>query len=685
MKLKPLFFCLIAMLPGLLMSAKYDSDKKKGGLHDCITLTEKDFTHDGRVDKPLVIEKSGKYCLGETINWDPKCRNHAAIIINANDVYLDLRGHELIQVNKEERAIGVLVTTGHHTISIVNGTVRNFTQLGIVVEGGTSNIFLGNDDTFLKVICCGFGSKYAFKDCKTDDPILQGGILLGQSKALESRGYYNYHGVINTARLVNVFAEHNSPTGMYLGVGTDITVQKSIFSRNSDTRKAGHSNPIAIGDAFIDKNAVLAIGAIYSASCDFGDIHSVSIEFDNCSFDENKAVGDTPVAFGLDAGYNIDGLTVRQCTFNANIGREADNSNGFGVYGCLLGGNHGVLVEDCEAVDNFSDYYTSGFHHSGRNLSFSPETMTPGRGLVYRSCNSVRNIAHGSQGFVGAVGFEFYFMDGLTVENCTSIDNEANSQDPATKASVQGIILGGFQRLNGPLKDVLVTGCHIAGNKVSGSGDIEGILVFGDSQNIAVKDSVIQNNRGAGFDVGIWTLAFENSALSQIVVQNSTIEDEDIGIYSGGDSNSIFELNAITDTAFGILLDGSSCDALIGNKITNSFLVGIEDTSVPSTSYFENNTVFNATTAAILPARAIEINNRFATGNPVCRGGLAQDRKKAKEAIKKNAANTLVHAPTQHKAAFGFLPKATKDSKPGKKADKKNKSSPKAPKKKGGA
>ncbi len=620
------------MLAGL--SPLMSDSHRSVSCHSCYTLTEKDFRHNGRIDKTFVIDRPGKYCLGETIHWDPKCHDKAAIIIDACNVLLDLCGHELKQINCEHRAVGIHVKTGHDTVSIINGAVRHFTQLGIVVDGGNSNIFLGNDDSYLKVTNCGHGSKFAFLDCETEEPILQGGILLGQTKAFEERGYYTYQGRINTARIVNVYAEKNAPTGMYVGVGSDILVQNSLFCRNAETRKAHYSNPIAIGNAFVDEHTTIAMGVLCIANRDFGDEDSVTIDFTNCHFDENSATGDTPVVFGFDAGYNIDGLTLRKCTFNANQGTGATTSNGFGIYPCIIGGNKGVLVEDCEAVDNFSNYFTSGFHHSGRNLSFNPEKMTPGEGLVYRRCKSLRNTASGSLDFVGVSAFEFYFSLGLTVEDCESLNNKATSLNPAAYASVQGMIFGGRASLNGPIKNVSISDCHVAGNTVKGDGDVEGIIVFGASNNVVIKDSVIQNNSGAGFDVGIWTL-FQDDDLSRIVVQNCTIEDENIGIYSNGDANSLFEFNTITDADIGIFLDGSSCDFVNDNNITNVNF-GIIDSGIPSTSTFQNNRVFNATTASILPAGAIVINNVFTTGNPVCRNtDTAVTHTKLKAAIAK--------------------------------------------------
>ena len=630
---------------------------QEAACRDCTNtrvITKADFCRKGKHSNSIVIRKPGNYCLAETINWCPRECNKTAIIIDASNVTLDLSGHELKQVNHHGRCSGILIKSGQDTVKIVNGAVRDFTQLGIVVEGDTSNIFLGNDDTVLKVTGCGYGSSQAFFDPSTNTPLLQGGILFGQSKSFESQGYYTYKGKIETAVLTNVFAEENSPAGMYMGIGSDISVNSCYFCRNSDTRIAGNPNPIAIG-GFVDDTVTLAIGVIYNGSQDFGDEDSTTFTFQNCHFDDNSSSGDTPLTFGFDAGYNLHGLTLRNCTFNANNGSGATNSNGFGIFGCLMGGNKDVLVEDCESVDNSSEYYTAGFHHSGRNLSFDPETVTPGEGLVYRRCNSSGNNAAGDFDFVGSVGFEFYFALGLTIEECTSMNSSATALNPVTYAFQEGLILGGNARLNAPLQNAAVSGCHIAGNTVEGEGDIEGILLLGPCDNIVIQNSVIQNNVGAGFDIGVWTLPFGD--ISSIVVDGLTIESEMYGIYSNGDTNSIFQNNTITDVENGIVLDTSTCDSVNNNYVTNAFS-GFVDTQNPSTSLFSNNRVFGAVTPydvtytfGPVPVVSGSLVTGFPTGaevldnvfmdNPTCRAAPVAAALQAKSALKTRAAAAL--------------------------------------------
>ncbi|MCE5295071.1 MAG: right-handed parallel beta-helix repeat-containing protein [Chlamydiales bacterium] len=580
-------------------AANQNSHKKShhdSSCSDCSkthVITKEDFCHHGRASKTVVISKPGNYCLADTIHWSPKKRNKTAIIIDASNVTLDLSGHELKQVNSHGRCSGILVTTGHNTVKIINGAVRDFTQLGVVVEGDTSNIFLGNDDTVLKVTGCGYGSSFSFFDDVDEEAILQGGIQLGQSRAFEAQGYYTYQGQVNTAVLTNVFAEENGPVGIYFGIGSDITAQSCYFCRNVDNRMRG--NP-ALGTAILGTDSTIAVGAMYQGSADFGDEASSSFTFLNCHFDENSAIGDTPSGIGFNAGYNINGLVLSECTFNSNSGTGATNSDGFGTYGCLTAGNKGMLIQDCQADTNFSEYFSEGFHHSGRNTLLDPETMTQGEGLIWRRCSANCNRASGSLGFVGATGYEFDFMLGLTVEECTSVNNVAITSDPNTYASVTGMILFGSTSLNGPLDSTSVSGCHIAGNRVDApnGGDIEGIYLLSNFSNVVISNCVIQENVGAGFDLGIWIEVFD-AELHNAIIQNCTIESENYGIYSSGDNNSIYQNNTITNVEYGVLLDGSSCNSVNNNYVTNA-VNGFVDTANPSTSLFSNNKVFGAVT-----------------------------------------------------------------------------------------
>lgn len=561
-------------------------------------ITEEDFLHHGKVSKTLVISKPGNYCFGETIHWKPKHTQQTAIVIDADQVYLDLNGFELKQVNTKERATGILVTTGHNTVSIANGAVRDFTQLGIVVEGGNSNIFLGNEDTFLKVTGCGYGSTFSFLDNVTQEPILQGGIQLGQTKVFEARGYYTWQGNIATATLTNVFAEENGPVGLYLGTGSNISTTNSSFCRNSDGRQAG--NPDPIGLPFVNENWCIVYGTLYSGNKYFGDNDSNTFEFLNCHFDNNNNSGtDLPQwCSGLFIFYNVNGLTFRNCTFNSNTGKAGFSDDSFGTSGVVTAGCQAVLYEDCEANNNYNENWRAeGFHHSGVNPDFG--NVISGQSIVYRRCNANNNICQ-AEVFPAMEGFGLFYMHGLTVEDCVALNNTGSATDPDNAFGYSdGLVLVGNSDpslTGGEATNGVISGCHFAGNKTNfAGGDVEGIYIASPLARLVIRDCVVQENNVSDFNSGIWLAGQPPAEFNSIIIENCIIENQFLGIYSNGDTNGIYQYNTITDVDYGILLDGSSCDSVNNNYVTNASN-GFVDFANLSTSLFANNKTFGVTT-----------------------------------------------------------------------------------------
>ncbi len=80
----------------------------------------------------FVIKKSGEYCLAEDTVYSP-CDGNPAIRISASNVTLDLKGRTLSQINKDVANInGILIDCGAQNVIIKNGTVRDFSQAGIL-------------------------------------------------------------------------------------------------------------------------------------------------------------------------------------------------------------------------------------------------------------------------------------------------------------------------------------------------------------------------------------------------------------------------------------------------------------------------------------------------------------------------------------------------------------------------
>ena len=116
--------------------------KHKKSCKDCRVITKRDFLDKEtcKVSKTFVIDKPGKYCLGESIIFDPIEPGQSAIEILSDDVKLDLC------CNKLEQVVNVLsldpLTTGESGTSIVNVYQQN--------HGFSTgdNVTISNADTF---------------------------------------------------------------------------------------------------------------------------------------------------------------------------------------------------------------------------------------------------------------------------------------------------------------------------------------------------------------------------------------------------------------------------------------------------------------------------------------------------------------------------------------------------------
>ena len=579
------------------------------------SITRKDFHSHGETKKTYLIDRPGKYRLSQSIEFMPNKIGSVAILIDADDVILDLCNNELTQANSTMLGVGIRVKKGNTNVSIVNGTVSNFTLNGIYVEGGSSNIFLGNDDSNLFVKGCGYGNQYSFFDNINGVFHYSCGILLGEG------GDMFTYGPIKTIRLSNVFAEENGFCGVFMGPFQDAVFTDCSFSRNIDGR-LGYVLPSDPTNTFY--NSVFASGftffTAYSGS--FADYISNSATFINCHFDQNTAKnGPEQWNTGFFFNRNFNGLKVYQCTFNGNqgIGGRKIGLSGFGTAGAILGGGGSAVFEDSEFSGNLSEFFAEGLHHSG-NSPRGGAFQDP-NGVVIRGCTAAGNRSRGTTTDNGttsstARGFELDFVFNLTIEDCVSQNNTATSTFPIyVESSGISLYAANLEGGNGNEKNVLIKGCHISGNSsvsprsgtgIFNSGDAFGINLGGSPvYNVAIQDCVIQNNvlvdtdgNNLEADIGIFNLHYTPDSLLNLLVEDCKIFDQSFGISSwnfGAKVSGIIQKNTLSNTGTGVSFLGGHCFSVNNNYITNSD-VGFLDSNNPSSSLFSNNMTLGVTT-----------------------------------------------------------------------------------------
>jgi len=506
--------------------------------HSCKCISQKDFKC--RVNG-IKITKSGKYKFKEDIVFSPTQENKAAITICASNVTLDLCQKVLKQGNTERQTIGVRVKTGHCNIKIINGTISNFSTKGLLVEGGTSSIILGEAHSFLKLFENGRGSTFSYRDDVTGESILQNGLQLGLSRVDEILGFGEYLGTITDIRMDNVLCKKNSPIGCKLGDVNGLRAENCSFSQNLGYRIAGNEPPFGSDDSFT------AFGVQFVSTESVGDRFN-DIVFKNCNFDEQLIEEDPENPFGrlesyvsgLNGGVSFTGLKCIGCTFNRNRNETigtADFSYGTGPFFC--GGGDHFLFQDCDILDNFSRH-TFECHVSASY--FKPDielTIEPTSALEIVNCTFARNIID-TPPDLGVDpqlrGVRLVYNNSLRVSGCEFSENKAIVSDNF-RATVIGIELLGQSTsfIDSPQQNSLIENNIFAQNSTNSTDSgtlIAGILVGDQTENVNIRDNYISQNRSL--------LESGDASVNGIVVNGSNPSAE---VEVGGEKyNAVFTI-----------------------------------------------------------------------------------------------------------------------------------------------
>lgn len=609
-------FVLIALL--FSNSAFAEAECKPAGCKACKTIYQRYFC-DHHHQKPLVIRKAGKYCLGENINYAPKHTQTAAIVIDADNVTLDLCGFELKQTNDTLQTIGILVKTGHENVSIIgsNGVVRNFSQLGIYVQGGTQNIQLGDEST-LYVVENGGVSPTAFGVVGAG--FLEGGIEIGESEYWAVAGLCENHGLINNLRMKNCIVERNSAGGVFVGNGNDFRFSNCSMSYNTNSR--------VNGVRFFARdpgNIVPTVGISHLSSRFHGDPILSGWIIEDCIVNNNEADGtdhaSVVLAFCDGLSYEeAENMVVKNSQFNNNkaSGCIVSVARGYG-----FGGGGCIHVENCEACGNTSGFDAEGFHQSGflpAALSTDPLEIYRTESVVYEHCIASGNTVDltlggpNSPNFGTATGYTLAFSDGGSLIDCLAESNKVlvalddntfsgyaagvhifGTTDSVTIFPVEDIVLKGLQASNNT--------CD-ATNAVAGAAMSAGILIDDSfSQNIAIIDSVLTQNTildeslGTRTDVGIAMLTGAQPDSSLVSIKNCLISNNRSANIYALDYDRINVQNCeISQSDVGVLLDLSDCSSILENTFLHNGVAVVDvgtSTANPSTSLVASNQAFD--------------------------------------------------------------------------------------------
>jgi len=555
--------------------------KAKKDCKSCRVITQKDFNKCGCEgdDKTFRIYKSGKYCLGEHIKYCPSEKNQHAIVIKegTNDVILDLCGYTLEQKNAITSIIGIKVETNNQNITILGsyGAIKNFSQLGISVQGGTQDITIG-DSTQLDINGCGGGTLRAW----VDETVIQyqGGMQIGETEYLAVQGWPQVMGSVEGLILRNVNVERNT-LGGWFGHGSNYDFKGCSFSYGLETRVS--DAPFA-GRELTPGTYSLSFALVHFSSPLFPDDDVENWKIYDCKFNNNEVIStDNSLLF-----VSMDVVLVNASSKNLYIGNCQVNNNkasgGMGLINylraCVLGSGKCTVVENSEFCGNQAGLSCEGFHQSGSldgPLDPKDDVFNPVISLTLRNCVASGNTVNTElvqdvlSGFMVSTGFTLVFNTGTTMIDCVAENNKivAQEQFKNNTGEASGLFILGFDTTR--FADVSATNIDIRGFHADRNttntnfGSSIGIEISADSQNISIDNAVITQHtlfeENQRLEAGI-TTRFGFRRLVEVVTDVGTFEGI-LAEYSTADATVVSALGGNADPI-------NACSPLV-NDLTN--------------------------------------------------------------------------------------------------------------------
>ena len=586
----------------------------------CIPICKEDFGC--HRNETYVIHKPGYYCLKQNITYySPLWERSQAIVIDSDDVVLDLCGHVLEQGNDVTFCIGVRVKTGHQNVTVLGsyGAIRQFSQVGIYVEGGNKDIKIGDSDTTLDINECGGGGEWGSSAVPPEGgpklPCLQGAMILGETMWRAKWGsftsFYDYHGPITNLSVINVKADRNQ--GGYIinqGNGTNVLYRGVSASDNVELREVGIQFPPhratenwVAGRVFsypgID--TINSEGIVYE---DFLD----TIVFDDCDFNRNytgpSSSGGLSVNDGLQINNTAYNVTIKNSRFNGNesvgeLGVPGESGPDITLArGCVVSGVSCATLENVEACGNKATIFAEGLHFSGfievpLNVP-NVDNFRPVKSLTLRNCKASDNQARWE-----AFGFRLLLPIGAELIDCVAENNICLVEPELDQwpSTARGLFVNAGQ------KNIAIRGCKFTNNYTDSKNKFEpflpestGILSTG-TETLSITDCIFSDNQDLGSELGerieqgvqIDTTEYptlKNNIFTNHVTANAS------GIRFDNTLKGIIQDNELNGNEVGIRLVNSECNVVRGNLLVNNNY-GIRDAADPTTNLMVENKAFN--------------------------------------------------------------------------------------------
>jgi len=573
-------------------------------------------------DQTLRITCPGCYVLTEDYVFSPTQGDVAAIEIAANDVTLDLQCYTLSQGNTEQNVAGVLVLEGHENVTVKGtdgGAVKNFSQFGVRVEGGSSHITVSN------LLLTGNGDSSETQPFVgtlfVEQPVVPGytvgGLAIGNSSVM---GLGDGSKLVHNVQISNVRSVRNYQTGAYLGNIDGLQVNDSLFNENH------LEGEITVFFGFPPACAGV-IGSVRASvtSRDSFENGVTNAEFKNCHFDKNQVRNSTLIFSSGLIAFGGGNVSFDSCTFNENsfendqsvedkrfVSQGAINwsqtSGYYNHFRCQFNGNRfiskidefllqpgneceifkntlvvsagrdgTVSIVECEIKNNFADLKTAV-----RNFNCIVQVK---RGLIVKDL-VIENNVFKSEIFSGSnnpINFQNddVVVDGLIHQNC-QIDVPAfgsNNIIAVLNTTVKNSIVRNIVAPNGfntfirpasplifgsaPATITLLNNLFSPGNVDSTSTLTAGVNIQIDGNDtVLVKDNVFSNTfTGLRF--------FHAGEARSVLVKDNQFLANDVGLRSFVGALNLLGKVQITDNSF----VGNITHGLLNGDPTNTFLI----------------------------------------------------------------------------------------------------------------
>lgn len=553
--------------------------------------------------RTFTIRESGRWILEEDTVYSPLHTGSAAISIEIDNVTIDLCKKTLSQGNNVDLTTGIRVLAGQKNVTIINGYVDGFSQIGIDIEAAAEMIQLGDSTgrTRLMVTNCGQVGEYSNFDVASATRIIRGGIKIGSSKFFT----FNADTFADPTREVNldyVVAKRNSPVGVFGGNQQTTNVRNCNFDENFESRNStpADSDQRLVFDPRPQGGGFFTFVSDPAVTPQWQDYGITDLYLLNCSASQNHVGGSpAPRCFPFFFVYNTN-VFLENCVVNRNT---SDNT----LYCYTLAGGRGSKILNCHASENVAAVRVDGVHQSGINrvngvfIGYSHHAAT-----VFEGCTVTKNVAG-----VLMLSFLAVYPVDASIINCISSENRA----PLVQSFTAN---GGADNPAATVFNDSICGVRIIGCKSvnDGPNNDETIYVSGyemDDLNVGYLVQNCQFSHLPNINAEINAFISDNSEtlsdpllISNSVIENNNFTGAENGIALYGTSGILVKNNNLVGNQTGVLLSPSRygsdfpslCNVIQENTITNS-IDGIVDVSVETNNFFTSNRIYGSSGVGI--------------------------------------------------------------------------------------